>query len=92
MSQSIVPKHQHGPSKEGHDQSLRDRSSHSGRGSKYPEGQAKRISVVAVFTAEDVEEANNSTHGDVAGSDTWPTEASLLENHQTGPPPPMVTG
>lgn len=38
------------------------------------------------------EDDNNSTHGDIIGGDTQPTEASLPGNHQAGPHPLGATG
>lgn len=57
-----------------------------------PKAKQSRTTAVAAAIEAAKGEANNSMHGDIVGSDTRPTEAPLLENHQAGPPLPVAAG
>ena len=60
-------------------------------GPNTPRAKRSRTSVAVEPSAEAAEEeANNSMHGDIVGSDTRPVEASLPWSRQVGPPPGAV--
>lgn len=53
-----------------------------------PSAKRSKTSTAAAAATQAVEEeAHNSTHGDIIGSDAPPTEASLSNIHPAGPPP-----